>query len=257
MIKMIVTDLDGTLLKKDKSMSQYTVDVIKQVRKLGIKVIFATARGESSAKLVVPFELFDGYVLLNGAKAYVNNKLVYDRTISAEIFVPLLRELARKNFKVAAEIEDMHYASFNVNEKWGFINNFVITDYQNVLTSADKLYAVIEDSGQVEIITSILPKELYWYLSRDNLAMIMHKEATKFNGIMEIAKEFNIDKSKIIAFGDDHNDMELLLKVGVGVAMGNSIAEVKKLADYICDTNENDGVARWLDENIIKYSHLA
>ena len=70
MIKMIVTDLDGTLLKKDKSMSQYTVDVIKQVRKLGIKVIFATA-GENPVKLVVPFELFDGYVLLNGAKAYV------------------------------------------------------------------------------------------------------------------------------------------------------------------------------------------
>ena len=169
MIKMVVTDLDATLLRKDKSISLYTIDVMKRVRELGIKVIFATARGESSAKLVVPFELFDGYVLLNGAKAYVNNKLVYDRTISADIFVPFLRELARNNFKVAAEIEDMHYASFNVNKKWSFINNFVITDYQNVPASADKLYVVIEYPDQVETITSILPKELYWYLSRDKL----------------------------------------------------------------------------------------
>lgn len=257
MIKMVVTDLDATLLRKDKSISLYTIDVMKRVRELGIKVIFATARGESSAKLVVPFELFDGYVLLNGAKAYVNNKLVYDRTISADIFVPFLRELARNNFKVAAEIEDMHYASFNVNKKWSFINNFVITDYQNVPASADKLYVVIEYPDQVETITSILPKELYWYLNRDNLIMIMHKGATKFNGIIKIAKELNIDKSEIIAFGDDHNDKELLSNVGIGVAMGNSIADVKMIADYICDTNDNDGVARWLDENIIKNSNMA
>ncbi len=168
-----------------------------------------------------------------------------------------MRELARNNFKVAAEIEDMHYASFNVNKKWSFINNFVITDYQNVPASADKLYVVIEYPDQVETITSILPKELYWYLSRDNLIMIMHKGATKFNGIIKIAKELNIDKSEIIAFGDDHNDKELLSNVGIGVAMGNSIADVKMIADYICDTNDNDGVARWLDENIIKNSNMA
>jgi hydroxymethylpyrimidine pyrophosphatase-like HAD family hydrolase len=87
--------------------------------------------------------------------------------------------------------------------------------------------------------------------------MIMHKGATKFNGIIKIAKELNIDKSEIIAFGDDHNDKELLSNVGIGVAMGNSIADVKMIADYICDTNDNDGVARWLDENIIKNSNMA
>jgi len=48
MIKMVVTDLDGTLLRKDKSITRYTIDTINRVRELGIKVIFATARGESS-----------------------------------------------------------------------------------------------------------------------------------------------------------------------------------------------------------------
>jgi len=254
MIKMVVTDLDGTLLRTDKSVSQYTVDVINRVRQQGIKVIFATARG-ASAQLLIPYELFDGYVLMNGAKAYVNNRLIYDRTIPADIFRPFLRELSNRNLKVAAETEGVHFANFNVKKKWSYIDNFAITDYTNDLGNADKLYVVIEDPNQVDIITPILPKELYLNLTRDNLAFIMHKEATKFKGVLAVANEFartNISKSEIVAFGDDINDKEMLVSMGSGVAMGNAIEEVKMSADYVCDTNDNDGVAKWLDENIIK-----
>jgi hydroxymethylpyrimidine pyrophosphatase-like HAD family hydrolase len=142
MIKMVVTDLDETLLRTKKSISQYTIDVINRVRNQGIKIIFATARG-NSAKSLVPYELFDGYVFLNGAKAYVNNRLIYDRTILSDIFLPFLQELSNKNLKVAAEIEGVHYANFNVKEQWSYIDNFVITDYVNVQGSADKLYVII------------------------------------------------------------------------------------------------------------------
>lgn len=249
MIKMVVTDLDETLLRTNKSISQYTIDVINRVRNQGIKIIFATARG-NSAKSLVPYELFDGYVLLNGAKAYVNNRLIYDRTILSDIFLPFLQELSNKNLKVAAEIEGVHYANFNVKEQWSYIDNFVITDYVNVQGSADKLYVIIEDLNQVDMITSLLPKELYLNVSRDNLAMIMHREATKCNGVLEVAKQFNISKREIVAFGDDINDKEMLLSFGLGVAMGNSIDEIKMIADYICDTNDNDGVAKWLEKKM-------
>lgn len=254
MIKMVVTDLDDTLFKTGKSISTYTIDIIKRIRNQGIKFIFATARGDST-KSLIPYELFDGHVLMNGAKAYVGNRLIYDKRISADIFIPFLQELSNKKLQVAAEIDGVHYANFNVKEKWSYIDNFIITDYLNVPGSADKLYAPIENINQMDIITSALPKELYLNLSRDNLAMIMHKEATKTNGVLEIANEFNLSKCEIIAFGDDTNDKEMLLNVGLSVAMGNAIDEIKMIADYICDTNDNDGVAKWLDENILKYSH--
>jgi len=251
MIKMVVTDLDDTLLRTDKSISKYTVDIINRVRQQGIKFIFATARG-GSAKTLVAEEWFDGYVLLNGAKAYVNNRLVYDRTIPADLFIPFLRELSKKKLKVAAEVEGVHYANFKVNEKWSYINNYIVTDYSSVPGGADKLYALIEGPDQLDLITPLLPKELYLNLTRDNLAMIMHREATKFNGVLAVAREFNIAESEIIAFGDDVNDKDLLLNAGLGVAMGNSVEEIKLIADYICDTNDNDGVAKWLNENILK-----
>lgn len=51
----------------------------------------------------------------------------------------------------------------------------------------------------------------------------------------------------VIAFGDDHNDIEMLRECGVGVAVANAIDEAKAVADYICDTSDNDGLARWLE----------
>jgi len=67
----------------------------------------------------------------------------------------------------------------------------MVTDYSDVSGSADKLYVLIDDPNQIDLITPILPKELYLNLTRDNLAMIMHKAATKFNGVLAVAEEFN------------------------------------------------------------------
>lgn len=250
MIKMVVTDLDETLLRSDKSISKYTFDIIEKVRDTGIKVIFATARG-GSTKTLIPYEIFDGYVLFNGAKAYVSNRLIYDREIPADVYIPFLKNLSNSNLKVAAEINGTHYANFNVKNKWNYIDNSVITDYMDVSGGADKLYAIIENPKQVDIVISNLPKELYLNISRDGLAMIMHKEATKSNGILEIADEFNISRDEIIAFGDDINDKEMFLNCGLSIAMDNAIDEIKVIADYICDTNNNDGVAKWLDKSIL------
>ncbi len=249
-VKMVVTDLDDTLFRTDKSISDYALETIGKVRNRGIKVIFATARG-SSTRLLVPYQRFDGFVLLNGAKAYINNKPVYNREISSAIYVPFLKELSNKNLKVAAEIDGIHYANYNVQEKWNYIDNFVITDYKDVSGGADKIYAIIENKDNIDIVKSSLPKELYLNVSRDGLAMMMHKEATKINGILAIAEKFNILKKEIIAFGDDVNDKEMLLNCGLSIAMDNAVDEIKAISDRVCQSNDNDGVAKYLEDNIL------
>ena len=62
MIKMIVTDLDETFLKTDKSVSKYTLEIFEATKNKGIQIVFATARGKSSEKLV-PYQLFNGYMI--------------------------------------------------------------------------------------------------------------------------------------------------------------------------------------------------
>ena len=81
----------------------------------------------------------------------------------------------------------------------------------------------------------------------ESWCMFMHSEANKWEGLNA---HFGISTAGILAFGDDYNDIEMLKNAGIGVAVGNAIDEVKAVADYICDTNDNDGVAKWVEENI-------
>ncbi|WP_419151931.1 HAD-IIB family hydrolase [Aeribacillus alveayuensis] len=67
-------------------------------------------------------------------------------------------------------------------------------------------------------------------------------------GLQKIASYYNIPQERIIAFGDEDNDLEMLQYAGLGVAMGNAIPEVKAAANYVTKTNEEDGVALFLQE---------
>ena len=92
---------------------------------------------------------------------------------------------------------------------------------------------------------------LHLKVARDGLGQIMHKDATKANAVAALARYWIIAQSEIVAFGDDLNDIDLLIYAGVGVAVANALDEVRAIAKYICDANENDGVAKWLEENVL------
>jgi len=82
--------------------------------------------------------------------------------------------------------------------------------------------------------------------------MVMHKDALKSKAVAALAEYWNIERREIVAFGDDMNDIDLLKWCGTGVAMGNALDEVKAAADDMCDTNDNDGIAKWLECKIHK-----
>ncbi|MGL5989303.1 HAD family hydrolase [Cetobacterium sp.] len=77
-----------------------------------------------------------------------------------------------------------------------------------------------------------------------------HKLVNKGETLKRVLKEKGIEMSECIAFGDAQNDIEMLKAVGVGVAMGNAHESLKQSADYITDTNDNNGVAKFL-KNIL------
>jgi hydroxymethylpyrimidine pyrophosphatase-like HAD family hydrolase len=81
-IKMIVTDFDGTILKKDTTVSARVKDVLLRCRQKGIKLVYATGRG--NAHLVVDNTLFDAHITFNGAIARINDEVVYNKTIPSE-----------------------------------------------------------------------------------------------------------------------------------------------------------------------------
>ena len=225
-IKMIALDLDGTLLRDDKTVSDYTLSVLRKCREKGVKVIYATSRGHSATRLV-PDDLFDGFVRMGGAVAYAG-------------------------IRFAAELNAWHFANFDVSKEWDWLTYYEHADFGTLDIEAEKMYALPGNQQETDLIYKLLPAGLRIIPARDeNFTMIMHEQATKAKASFALARYWGIDKAEVAAFGDDLVDIDMLEYFGAGVAMGNALDEAKAVADYVCDTNENDGVARWLEENVL------
>ena len=252
-IKMIVTDLDGTLLRDDKTISERTLSALERCRNKGIKVAYATGRGASTAT-IVPHEFFDGYAHMNGAKAYVGDELVYNKTFSVDDVREMLVAVDDAGFEIVAESGYSHYSSFDFSEKYPEWNiptevvEFKTLDAEEI----EKLYAPLEMPEVEEIIRAHLADHLYVCITNDRFAMVMNKDATKSKATASLAEIWGIKQDEIVGFGDDTNDIDLLEWCGIGVAMGNAFDGMKAIANQICDTNENDGIAKWLEENVLE-----
>jgi Cof subfamily protein (haloacid dehalogenase superfamily) len=249
-MKMIVFDLDETLLRKDKSISEYTKSILKQCRESGIKIVYATGRG-GSAERVAPSSLFDAKITMNGAMVQVDEVIIHNCLIPYNIARPVLVACDQRGLKTASNISSMHYSNFVTSDEWPNITNYKIVDFSKHDIDAEKLYAIVNNIDDVNYIENHLPKDLYVTVSKDNMAQIMHKDATKSKAISELARFWNIAQSQIIAFGDDLNDIDMLSYAGTGIAMENARNEVKAVADFTCQSNEEDGVAKWIAENIL------
>ena len=249
-IKLIITDLDDTLLRRDKTISGRTISALSKCRQKGIKTAYATGRGGTSTTLV-PSDLFDGYIRMNGATAHAGDELVYDKKMPAKTIKKVLLAVHNAGAKAAVESNGMHYSNFNVTAQWDIIKNYKIIDFNKIDFDAAKIYIIIENQKTIDIINANISEEMYFYNSRDNLAMVTHKDAIKSKGVAALMNYWGINKSEVIAFGDDTNDIDLLQICGTGVAMGNALDEVKAVANQICDTNNNDGIAKWIEDNVI------
>ncbi len=253
-IKLIVTDMDRTLLQTDKTISPYTAAIFRQAKEWGVMVAFATARPKRS---VVPYfkdVQADACIIHNGAAIYLGEALLSHRGIPPRAARDILLSISRDYpaATLSIEIDDVFYANFDVSAVW---NNAeaIRTDFTDLPLAkpAEKLIVGVSSMDDIQRYAAYLPKDLYIEMSDRQLGLIMHREATKFNGIKTLAAHLNIPLNQIAAFGDDYNDIQMLKGCGIGVAMGNALEEAKAAADAITLTHDQDGVAKWLEQNLL------
>ncbi len=250
-IKMVVTDLDGTLLKNDKYISEYTALFLDKMRQKGILFAIATARPIRAVKDTLPWVKYDAGVFHNGAvvidqqEAKSGFGIEKPRALVAAI-------LADKPMsKIAVESNDVMYANFKAESLWPGVEYKLTNDFHEIEGSiADKIIVEAHSLEEMSLLQKYIPEELYLQLSENIIAMILNKKATKSNGIKLLAEQYDIKPEQIVAFGDDYNDIDMLQSFGKGIAVQNALDEVKAAADEVCDSNENDGVAKWLEQNL-------
>ena len=249
-IKAIITDLDRTLLRTDKGISPYTVEVLKQCRERGIFVMTASARPLRDIRAFGDFFQFDAVTATNGAVIDLpDRRLEYGirRESGEEILSRLLRF---PDAFLSVETSGGLYSNRDI-PVW---NPVVYEDFpklpENVVT-----YKILASSGERALydgISGILTDDVYHTVSNHELVQIMSREATKWNGVCQMLACFGISPREAVYFGDDNDDIEPIRNCGTGVAVSNAIPAVLNAADCIADSNDEDGVARYIETNLLK-----
>lgn len=251
-IRMVVTDLDSTLLRRDKTVSAFTLDTIAELRRRGIVFAIATARPYRSVKIPFPWLKFDAAAYHNGALVHVDGRPVASIGIAdaPSVIAPILREIPGAH--ICCEINDLLYTNFNTLHLWP-TEPFILTEGFDEIAgrTADKLIIECHSLEEMAQYERFLPGELYAQLSEHVIAMVMNRSATKVNAIKLLAEHYNIPMESIAAFGDDYNDVGMLRACGIGVAVANALPDVRAAADQIALSNEEDGEARWIAENLL------
>jgi len=249
MQKMIVTDLDGTLLNTDKKITERTRKALEACHEKGMRIAFATARPLRAVKPYVQEVPCDGVVYHNGSSVLVNqDSLAKNHRIPAARVRTLMKRLtaAFPGKKLSVEMNDALYANFDVSYYWSYTDG-VTTDFTNLPDGeADKIVAELDDSNDFNRIQEALSAQEYAQICEGALCLIMNRQATKLNGVNMLCQHWSIPLQEVIAFGDDYNDLEMIVACGTGVAMGNAIEPVKEAADFVTRSNDQDGVADFL-----------
>jgi Cof subfamily protein (haloacid dehalogenase superfamily) len=249
-IQMIVMDLDRSLLQSDKTISEYTKKVIKKCTDKNIIIVFATARPIRSTKKYIEEIDPKAVIYHNGAVVTVERKILNCYGIPFRKAKEILTEIEKDypESTLSVEMCDKMYTNFDSDIKLGYekINFSELPDIK-----ADKIIIGNMSIEKIKEIRKHIADDLYLEINDGRFGFIMNKHASKWNGIKELSKYYKITIEKVAAFGDDLNDLEMIQNCGIGVAMENGLEEVKDVSDYICQNNDNDGIAKWIEEKII------
>ena len=247
-IKMIVTDLDGTLLRRNETVSEYALDVFRRVRGQGILFAFATARSLESSQEYREMLNPDGDIVTGGCLVYAREQLLCSYALPVFRTKDLLSELCSNPAVTRVAARSMGSAYSNKPEK-----NRTCVDFRSGLPEG-LLGASCrtDDSEFISPLVARYPEFSFVHFSGSDFYDINPIEATKFNGVKVLARHFNVPMTEVAAFGDDNNDVEMLRECGVGVAMGNAIEACNAVANYTCCDCDEDGVAKWLEDYIFR-----
>lgn len=243
--KAIIVDLDGTLLRSDKSVSERTLKAIEQCKNAGILVIVATARfwfkAEKYLELIKP----DYAILADGTQIFHKDEMIRGFAMNEKAVNGVIHSLRAQN--LAAEFvvgvgKELLCSAASINEKWRKSYAFEGDMKQPVY----KIAAMLESAGMAECLAEDYDCRLYSYRD-ENLYGFTDKESGKYQAVKDLGEILGIDLQDMVAFGDDENDYEILQNCGVGVAVANAIPQILKVADEVTDSNDEDGVANYLE----------
>jgi Cof subfamily protein (haloacid dehalogenase superfamily) len=269
MIKMIVTDMDGTLLNRDLKISKRNLDAIQKIRDMGIIFCVATGRPDQLVKeYIKPLNMNEPMILYNGSVVghpFQETRL-YEEALDKEDVLEIIKYCNQN------DIISMAYTKEKIISKPNYRVDFFLERNKTLEPEARSIFEDIKDADEIaskykvqKILIIENDQKKYLDLKSKLEAKNKFTIATSQKGFIDInpkgcskgkaleilAKHYDINLENVVVFGDQENDLTMLEEAGISVAMGNAVEKAKEIADYVTLTNNEDGVAVWIEEHIL------
>lgn len=248
-MKAIITDLDRTLLRTDRTLSEYTIRIMQKCHDKGIHIMAATARPERSILEYHSQIQFDAITTMNGARILLPDRIIENKIPHQSGKDILSKLVAIPDVLISIETSEGIFSNAEIPE-WdsNVYNGFPELPMEGALY---KILASSKNEVLYDQIEKYVDENTYFTIANNDLVQIMSKTATKWNGIKTMLEAFSIPQNEMVYFGDDNDDIEPIRMCGTGVAVSNAIHAAIKEADYITGSNDEDGVAHFIEEKLL------
>ena len=265
--KAVMIDLDGTLLTDDKKITDFSNQILQKLYDNGIKIIIATGRGLSRAKQLTEKLDFDKIILANnGAIIHSSSNIATDEDLKLEYNVvdelsTLSEEYGIRPYffvenKCALLIQDEDDKKYYVDSVGDESEIMTISERNLPINDCVSMIMISAKNHILKIVDTIKnnPHVTYHihtkYFSKNiRMLEVQNVNTDKYKRAIALLEHFGIKNDEVVAIGDAHNDLEMVVNSGLGVAMKNSDDILKQNADIITQyTNEQDGLAKFLEE---------
>jgi Cof subfamily protein (haloacid dehalogenase superfamily) len=270
--KLLVLDVDGTLLNEEKKITPRTKLALLKMQHLGVQIVLASGRptfGLMPLAIELGLDKNGGYILSYNGGQIINiqtNELLFEKRIDPDM-LPYLERKARKNeFPIFTYHQDTILTTHPANERIrreAELNGMKVKAVAEFADAIDfspcKCMLVGEDAEALTDLETHWKKRLAGSLdvfqSEPYFLEIVPQHIDKANTLSWLMEKLNIDAHEIIVVGDGVCDVGMIQIAGLGVAMGNAQESVKACADYVTDSNEEDGVALVVETHILAAIH--
>ncbi|MGD1816801.1 MAG: Cof-type HAD-IIB family hydrolase [Pleomorphochaeta sp.] len=264
-LKAIILDLDGTLLNPQLTISEDTKNTLIQLRKSGVLIIIATGRTPQTAiPMTKDLNINVPMVLANGALIFDPlTEQIIDTISISENTVSYLFDLSKQLSKslniytpnnIYLEDDKIRPYMMESGDSGSNLLPHSKLDLSNEKVLKCEFYGKGEGVNKelINLIkekSKVLDDELYVTSAHINYLEILNKQVNKYSGIINVLNKLGLKDNEVLAFGDSHNDLEMLDKLPNSVAMGNAGDNVKQVAKYVTKLNSEDGIAYFIKNN--------
>ncbi|MCY0900885.1 MAG: Cof-type HAD-IIB family hydrolase [Firmicutes bacterium] len=249
--KIVFFDVDGTLLNTKKELPASTIEAIRTLRKGGVIGAIASARTPFNIHMWLDALHIDTYIVYNGGLIVHDGRVLHQETIDEASAASLVKRVRTNGHSIMPE--GARHFSLVSHEPERIIETYAKAwdhdkrvAYEDLHEPISQMDLFCTDDEIAPYGTAFPNLTFYPWMSRPNAFNVIPKGVSKAYGIELILAKLGIAKADSVAFGDGPNDLEMLAYVGLGVAMGNAVDELKAQSGYVTSHVDEDGIANGL-----------